>query len=82
MGKTKKQKNLIAITNLRVLSLIGIKFIWLDGPEMCLIVKVFSLLFNLLKEVKECDTKLNVLNVLSYFIGKPSTSFCRKLITI
>lgn len=32
--------------------------------------QVFSLLFNLLKEVKECDTKLNVLNVLSYFIER------------
>eukprot|EP00088_Acartia_fossae_P019523 TRINITY_DN2140_c0_g1_i15.p1 TRINITY_DN2140_c0_g1~~TRINITY_DN2140_c0_g1_i15.p1 ORF type:complete len:975 (-),score=198.52 TRINITY_DN2140_c0_g1_i15:611-3535(-) len=32
--------------------------------------QVFSLLFNLLKEVNECDTKLNVLNVLSYFIER------------
>jgi len=32
--------------------------------------QVFSLLFDLLKEVNECDTKLNVLNVLSYFIER------------
>ncbi|XP_023328884.1 importin-11 [Eurytemora carolleeae] len=34
------------------------------------LAQVFSLLFNLLKEVNECDTKLNVLNVLSYFIER------------
>jgi len=32
--------------------------------------QIFSLLFNLLKEVNECDTKLNVLNVLSYLIER------------
>ena len=32
--------------------------------------QVFSLLFSLLKEVNECDTKLNVLNVLSYLIER------------
>ena len=36
--------------------------------------QVFSLLFSLLKEVSECDTKLNVLNVLSYLIERVGVS--------
>jgi len=36
--------------------------------------QVFSLLFSLLKEVNECDTKLNVLNVLSYLIERVGVS--------
>jgi len=36
--------------------------------------QVFSLLFSLLKEVGECDTKLNVLNVLSYLIERVGVS--------
>merc|ERR1719244_1082718 len=36
--------------------------------------QVFSLLFALLKEVSECDTKLNVLNVLSYLIERVGVS--------
>jgi len=36
--------------------------------------QVFSLLFALLKEVGECDTKLNVLNVLSYLIERVGVS--------
>jgi len=36
--------------------------------------QVFSLLFALLKEVTECDTKLNVLNVLSYLIERVGVS--------
>ena len=36
--------------------------------------QVFSLLFSLLKEVCECDTKLNVLNVLSYLIERVGVS--------
>ena len=36
--------------------------------------QVFGLLFSLLKEVSECDTKLNVLNVLSYLIERVGVS--------
>lgn len=36
--------------------------------------QVFSLLFDLLKGVNECDTKLNVLNVLSYLIERVGVS--------
>ena len=36
--------------------------------------QVFSLLFSLLTEVNECDTKLNVLNVLSYLIERVGVS--------
>jgi len=48
----------------------------IDDFEFCIeelepfLSQVFSLLFNLLKEVNECDTKLNVLNVLSYLIER------------
>ena len=43
----------------------------------------FGQLFNLLKEVKECDTKLVVLNVLSYLIERMGTAirpFCSDLL--
>jgi len=48
----------------------------IDDFEFCIdelepyLEQVFSLLFHILKEVNECDTKLNVLNVLSYFIER------------
>ena len=43
----------------------------------------FGQLFNLLKEVKECDTKLCVLNVLSYLMERMGTAirpFCSDLL--
>jgi len=52
----------------------------IDDFEFCVeeldpyLEQVFSLLFSLLKEVTECDTKLNVLNVLSYLIERVGVS--------
>nr|KAG5694124.1 hypothetical protein BaRGS_005879 [Batillaria attramentaria] len=38
--------------------------------DLAYIEAIFSLLFNLLKEVRECDTKMHVLHVLSFVIER------------